>query len=546
MTDNIFSKSKHLFKQNQDFWFLLIVILIMLAWKVILLLNNAFPFNSDEAIVALMAKHILQGEFPIFFYGQAYMGGLDAYLVALGYLIFGQNVFVIRLVQTLLYACTIVITYFIGKSAFQSIRAARISAILMAIPAVNVTLYSTVSLGGYGEALLIGAIQIWLALVICKKIANEPSYGLLLFLLAFLSGFGLWVNGMTLVFSLPVWLYVIWLFIRKKPLKSNLVSPLLIILFGGLLGLLPILIHIIQNGLQAVWMELFGSAVAVEQGSWLVRSANHLLYLILFGIPVMLGIRPPWTSEIQLVWLLPLILPLALGVGYQLYADARKKKFPDSAYLLIGIITVLMAAFTFTSFGVDPSGRYFVPLMIPFVLLSGYTLDRLRMKGWLIPVFLMLFLTYHGVLTWKLAGHEPYITTQFYTPAMINHDYDDELMEFLGENDLTYGYTNYWVSYPLAFLSEEELIYIPALPYHPDLKFTERDNRYAPYTEQVNSSEEVSYIVTKNPPLDDALQQIFARHNISYAYHEIGDFHIYYHLSDVIRPDHFDLLNFSK
>jgi hypothetical protein len=53
---------------------------------------NAVPFNADEAIVALMARHILQGERPIFFYGQAYMGSLDAYLVALGFLLFGQQI----------------------------------------------------------------------------------------------------------------------------------------------------------------------------------------------------------------------------------------------------------------------------------------------------------------------------------------------------------------------------------------------------------------------------------------------------------------------
>ncbi len=53
-----------------------------LAWKAALLVLDCVPFNADEAVVALMARHILQGERPIFFYGQAYMGSLDAYLVA--------------------------------------------------------------------------------------------------------------------------------------------------------------------------------------------------------------------------------------------------------------------------------------------------------------------------------------------------------------------------------------------------------------------------------------------------------------------------------
>ena len=79
---------------------LLVIIIIAAGWKAILLSLNSFPFNSDEAIVALMARHILAGERPVFFYGQAYMGSLDAYLVAAGFAIFGQSVWVIRLVQS--------------------------------------------------------------------------------------------------------------------------------------------------------------------------------------------------------------------------------------------------------------------------------------------------------------------------------------------------------------------------------------------------------------------------------------------------------------
>jgi hypothetical protein len=36
------------------------------------------PLNSDEAVVGLMARHILDGKRPVFYYGQAYMGSLDA------------------------------------------------------------------------------------------------------------------------------------------------------------------------------------------------------------------------------------------------------------------------------------------------------------------------------------------------------------------------------------------------------------------------------------------------------------------------------------
>ena len=75
-------------------------VIVAAVLKCALLLTGRIPFNSDEAIVALMARHINQGILPNFFYGQAYMGSMDAILVALGFRIFGQYIWVIRAVQT--------------------------------------------------------------------------------------------------------------------------------------------------------------------------------------------------------------------------------------------------------------------------------------------------------------------------------------------------------------------------------------------------------------------------------------------------------------
>ena len=41
-----------------------------------------------------MARHILLGARPAFFYGQAYMGSLDAFLAAAAFAIFGQQAWV--------------------------------------------------------------------------------------------------------------------------------------------------------------------------------------------------------------------------------------------------------------------------------------------------------------------------------------------------------------------------------------------------------------------------------------------------------------------
>src|SRR5512135_2261797 len=77
----------------------LLVIIAAIIFKLILLAANTVPFNGDEGVVALMARHILQGERPVFFYGQAYLGSTDAWLIAFSFSLLGQSVLAIRLVQ---------------------------------------------------------------------------------------------------------------------------------------------------------------------------------------------------------------------------------------------------------------------------------------------------------------------------------------------------------------------------------------------------------------------------------------------------------------
>ena len=115
-------------------------LLVAAGFKLALVVQGRVPFNADEAIVALMARHILHGERPIFFYGQAYMGSLDAFLVAAGFRLFGEQVWVIRLVQALIYLGTLITTAALGRRAFASRRVGALAVLLLAGPTVNGTL----------------------------------------------------------------------------------------------------------------------------------------------------------------------------------------------------------------------------------------------------------------------------------------------------------------------------------------------------------------------------------------------------------------------
>ncbi len=82
---------------------------------------------------------------------------------------------------------------------------------------------------------------------------------------------------------------------------------------GGLIGAVPWISYAVQNSIAQLLPELLGSAVAVESGSWFNQVVMHALNFVLFGIPVILGFRPPW----EVSWLvLPLIPFVGLDSGF--------------------------------------------------------------------------------------------------------------------------------------------------------------------------------------------------------------------------------------
>src|SRR5436305_5731124 len=68
---------------------------IIAAVRFVILLTSQTHVHSDEAIIGLMGKHILEGRyFPFYMYGQPYNAGAawEAYLAAIAFAVFGVSV----------------------------------------------------------------------------------------------------------------------------------------------------------------------------------------------------------------------------------------------------------------------------------------------------------------------------------------------------------------------------------------------------------------------------------------------------------------------
>jgi len=511
-----------------------------IGFKLSLLALGSFPFHADEAVVGLMARHILQGRWPAFFYGQAYMGSLDASLVALAFKLFGESVSAIRAVQVLLYGGTILTTLWLARGVSANPALPILAGILMAVPTVNVTLYTTVSLGGYGEALLIGNLLLLLGL----RASRVPEQTWVFAVWAGLAGLGFWGFGLTLVYSVPSGFLLIRT-LSRLPGRQALGRAALIAACG-LAGASPWIWSVGTRGAATFVNELMGSAIGGSSPAGLLPYlGSHGINLILFGSTAIFGLRPPW----EVRWLAWPLLPVAvlfwlaaLGLaGRRLWGERPPN---STCWLLAGVTVCILVGFWLTPFGADPSGRYFLPLAVPLAIGGAE---------------LVLWLTRHapvglavaglaGVVGFNLWGtvesalrNPPGITTQFAPDTGIDADDVRALVPALEELGEQRGYTTYWVAYPLAFLSGEQLIYVPQLPYHGDLRYTPRDDRYAPYKGMVESSLRVAYITSLQPELDRLIRAGLTRQGVSWREATVGTLRIFYRLSEHVPPARLEL-----
>ena len=525
------------------------------AVKFGLLYAGVLPFNADEAVVGLMARHILQGGRPIFFYGQAYLGSLDAWLTAGAFAVFGESVLAIRLVQTALFLAVIATTYLLGLRIYRSQWIAGAAAAFLALPPVLLTLYTTVSLGGYGEVLLLGNLLLLFVLRLAQPgreagsaAGAAPSMpanlgGWLLF--GVLAGVGFWTFPLFLVYLLPALAYAA-VTVRRHSRRLALLA--LMIGLGFLIGAAPWFWYTAIHGLVTV-REAAGAAIAgASSPNVLLAFFQHASSFLLFGPTVLWGLRPPWSARFLALPLIP--FALAIHTAVVAFVIGRLRRLRDHArhgrWLLASMFCVLLLGYLFTPFGADPTGRYFLPLAVPLALFMAEMLHWLRLRRrkrsgpwrkWFAQMLALGVLLFNWWGTVQSAvDYPPGFTTQFAENAQVDQRAIGALSRFLRAQGETRGYSNYWVEYPLAFLSKEEIIFIAGLPYHVDMRYTTRDNRYAPYVDLVEASPRAAYITTLNPSLDEHLRLGLRRLDVGFQETQIGDFRVFYGLARKVTP----------
>ncbi|MCC6614641.1 MAG: glycosyltransferase family 39 protein [Anaerolineae bacterium] len=516
-------------------WIMLGIVLVVAVFgRALLLLSDSVSFHSDEAIVGLMARHILAGDRPTFFFGQAYMGSLDAWLVALGFQLLGESVATIRIVQSLLYLLVVASAYSAAWVLSRRTIIATVTALTFAIASPLLALYTTATLGGYNETLIFGHLTVALGFTARRDgrdvLWRWGALGLIV-------GLGWWTNALIAVYALPVAVYLLYRLWRDKKGQRASLTPILIALLGLVIGSAPWWVYALQNDLTPIRFflpDLFGGREVVGAVIPIVSFGTRLAGLLLFGLPAVAGMRYPWAGDyfalpVGLVVIAIFLMALVRIAREPRLPEKDRQLHPGAPALLLGIVLVMLLLFLVTRFASDPSGRYFLPLTLPFGVALGVLVASMPRRAIAITLA-ALPLTYFAAGQIVAASTPPGFTTQFVAQTHVPNTDDARLIEWLDEHDIEHGYTTYWQSFRLAFLSGERLQFSAALPDKSSLDYTPAFERYPPYRAATDSAERIAYLIPNVliPELDAALVAWFDDLGLTFQSEQIGPYKIYY------------------
>jgi 4-amino-4-deoxy-L-arabinose transferase-like glycosyltransferase len=429
-----------------------------------------FCIDGDEAIVGLMGKHILEGRgVPVFYYGQHYMGSLEAVLASISFSLFGVSSFSLQLVPLICSLLLIVLMFCLG-CAVMNTRAGLVAAALMAVAPPGLLVWSSKARGGFIELVVIGALAMLVCIAWIRTHPERLRYPLAL---GFILGIGWWVNNQIVYFIAPIGVFsLIHTFSQSMRLAGNGTAG------GTTLGMSGGVVRVAVCGLAAF---IAGSAAYwfyniqrgfPSAGMYRVVDVNefvhHLRGLFYVALPMIVGAQRFWqksplfpgAKELALVmYLIPILLLVALRWRAVLGLARGSIDRQKPVELLVLFSIACCGIFAISSFGgLVQAPRYLLPMYIGIYALVAICCELVMARSFKLGLgYLVLLLAFQlsaSYLGGRGIAGEPVV----YASDRVARDHKP-LIEVLRSMGITHVRTNYWIGYRLAFETKEEITF---------------------------------------------------------------------------------------
>ncbi len=482
--------------------------------------------DGDEAVVGLMARHIaFLGDRPVFYYGQPYLGSLEAFSAAPLFRVFGANTLLLKLIPTIYSLGFLAVSAVIAKRMFGT-AAALATAAYLAVPPSMWAVWSTKARGGYAELLFLGQALLLVTLVLAPK----PSRRLAL-LWGILAGLALWTHPLAVVYLLPA---VTFLALGRRVKWS--VAEAGLAAAGAVLGMAPLIFDNLTRNFETLAALLQPADLPLDQGAQLVRFFR-------IGVPVLLGLGQPTTSETMFdqdwpqrpaghLWIALAVL-LVLGAALAVHAPSLRRlvkcganHLSEPALLLLVALAVppVVALTRFGFFVSEP--RYALPLYGVVPLLAG-ALARARVPWPALtkPAVVAAVLVFNF---WSLLSTDPRLWRAEDAPDSTAAT-RAELVRYLLASDRHQMYTDYWIGYPIMFeTGETVLAYVISGGF----------NRYVSPADNVQRTPNPAWVFTPGTPPERIFLNDLARLDGTATVADVSVYRIYTDVRplDALRP----------
>ncbi len=517
-------------------WFLFAFIIIATLLRLLLIAQNWPVTNSDEANMALLARHVAyNGERPIFFYGLPYMGPIEGYIAAPLFHLLGPSTFALRLGLLPFFFLFVICMYFLTRLLYTR-GLAVFTVILLCFGSSEVIARELKAVGEYPEIVFFAAaiclLLVWLA-------RSQPSderpvrpalrrvliYGLL----GFIVGVALWVDFLILPFVGCGALFLFFFCRRELRWRAGIG-----LLFGIVIGAFPLILYnvtapLAQNSI-AVLISIHRSGANVHPafiqqlaGTFFISLPNATgLYspcdsnsFPLFGNAPSIActlVHGGWSVGYLLLWTVATVL--AARFAWQRWRGTSLLKpdwtFEDRQAMILqcGRLMLLISALgTIVLFALSPiaatapgpTSRYLICLLValPAVLwplwkslpqvLQTTTEWRARVSSVVRAGILALLLVIYIAGTFGAFADIP--------GAQAYYNQQDALVQKLLSLGATRIYSEYWTCNRLTFQSQEKII-CSAL----DENLNPGFDRYIAYRQIVSAAPNPTYIFPVGMP----------------------------------------------
>ncbi|MBI3977103.1 MAG: hypothetical protein HY331_02850 [Chloroflexi bacterium] len=268
--------------------------------------------DGDEAVIGLMALHVLKGQIPTYYYGQTYLGSLDAILSAAVMRLFGDGAVALR-ASSLILAGAFLLLHGRLVCLLWGRRVALLSLLVLALPGWRVLWWTYKPIVAFGAMAALGTAALLLMhrMLSSRDRPGRPWQGQArLVALGFVVGLGLWVHPMTLVYFATVgvvfWLGTPeWAALHQKVARSSfrMMLPLVALGAAGLLavslftnGCVPQALYSTGQTISRVLLVGLGAGLALAAVRVSTRRRDLLAGALSVAAGLAIGNLPQWRA----------------------------------------------------------------------------------------------------------------------------------------------------------------------------------------------------------------------------------------------------------